>query len=66
MFSMAYARPLVEAQLRANFSTPPPVVTSPDSAVLKLRALLAHVGGSGGSGGEVRGVGDGNASSIKQ
>lgn len=41
MFSMAFAKPVVEEKLAAAFpGRAPPVLTSPDSAVAKLRRLI--------------------------
>jgi len=40
MFSMARARAAVEARLASLSAHPPPVLTSPDSAVQRMRALL--------------------------
>mmetsp|Transcript_62572 Transcript_62572/g.182957 ORF Transcript_62572/g.182957 Transcript_62572/m.182957 type:complete len:269 (-) Transcript_62572:66-872(-) len=40
MFSMARARRAAEARISALGGDPPPVLTSPDSAVLRMRALL--------------------------
>ena len=41
MFSMAFAKPVVEEKLAAAFpGRAPPVLTSPDSAVMKLRRLI--------------------------
>jgi len=41
MFSMAFAKSVTEAKLEAAFpGAAPPVLTSPDSAVMKLRSLI--------------------------